>query len=66
MWIGMIFVCAASIPTELCGMDNSYEILRIDRAFQTRQECIEASTHHFEATEVSGARNARVECEPKK
>jgi len=66
MWIGLIFVCVASIPTELCGMDNSYTILRIDRGFQTRQECIEVSTHHFEAIEVSGDRNARVECEPKR
>lgn len=46
-------------------MDNFYLALRMQRSFETQQECIEVSKHHFEAIEVEGARNARVECEPK-
>jgi hypothetical protein len=65
MWTGLIFVCVASIPNELCGMDNFYLALRMQRSFSTQQECIDYSKHHFEAIEVEGDRNARFECEPK-
>jgi hypothetical protein len=65
MWTGLIFVCVASIPNQLCGMDNAYQIFRIQRSFQSQQECIEATKHHFEAVEVEGDRNARFECEPR-
>lgn len=64
MFVGLIFVCVAAIPQEHCGMANAYAIFRMDYPFQSEAECIDGATHHFEAIEVSGDRNARVDCEP--
>jgi hypothetical protein len=64
IWIGLIFVCPAIIPTAHCGMANAYEVVRIEYNFASEAECLDGAKHHFEAIEVDGDRNARFECDP--
>ncbi len=64
MWVGLIFVCAASVPTASCDMANAYAIFRLAKEyqFQSKQECLDGLRKYFDAIEVSGSRNARFEC----
>ncbi|HEX9168473.1 MAG TPA: hypothetical protein VF886_06025 [Roseiarcus sp.] len=64
MWVGLIFVCAASISTPSCDMANAYAIFRLGKEyqFQGKDECLDGLTKYFDAIEVSGDRNARFEC----
>jgi hypothetical protein len=66
MWVGLIFICLAPITKEQCGMDNFYVAMRVQRTFDTQEECIERSEHHLESTTIPGDRNnARIDCEPR-
>lgn len=64
MWVGLIFVCAASIPTPSCDMANAYAIFRLGKEyqFQAEDECLDGLRKYFDAIEVNGARNARLQC----
>jgi hypothetical protein len=64
MWVGLIFVCAASILTPSCDITNGYAIFRLGKEyqFQSKEECLDGLTKYFDAIEVSGDRNARFEC----
>jgi hypothetical protein len=64
MWVGLIFVCAASVPIPSCDMANAYAIFRLAKEyqFQSKEECLDGLRKYFDAIEVSGSRNARFEC----
>lgn len=63
MWTGFIFVCTTTILASHCDMTNAYIIFHPPALFNGKGECEERTEHHFQAIEVEGARNARVECD---
>jgi hypothetical protein len=64
MWVGLIFVCVASIPAQSCDIANAYAIFRLGKEyqFQGKDECLDGLRKYFDAIEVSGDRNTRFQC----